>query len=108
MPKKRLSEIEELLELLARRRKMPRKRPGGTQNKLKRAARRAVWRAKRDGLLFLPECHQCICGKAADGYHHHKGYAFENWLDVMPMCRECHEREERILHERSGERLCEQ
>lgn len=30
------------------------------------------------------------CGKRANQYHHHNGYSEEHWLDVMPLCRACH------------------
>lgn len=33
---------------------------------------------------------QCSCGKQAQQYHHHKGYAPEHWLDVIPVCVKCH------------------
>ena len=33
------------------------------------------------------KCRQC--GKQAEEYHHHKGYAKENWGDVIPLCRSC-------------------
>jgi len=28
--------------------------------------------------------------KSAEEYHHHKGYAREHWLDVIPLCKKCH------------------
>ena len=34
---------------------------------------------------------KCIkCNRPANQYHHHKGYAKEYWLDVVPMCQSCH------------------
>ena len=33
------------------------------------------------------KCRQC--GKQAEEYHHHKGYAKEHWEDVIPLCRSC-------------------
>lgn len=30
------------------------------------------------------------CQKPAESYHHHKGYAPEHHLDVIPLCRDCH------------------
>ncbi len=36
----------------------------------------------------------CIaCGNPATEYHHHNGYAPEYWLDVVPMCHTCHQKE---------------
>lgn len=31
-----------------------------------------------------------ICGNAACHYHHYKGYEKEHWLDVIPLCQQCH------------------
>lgn len=33
---------------------------------------------------------KCKCGKTARHYHHYKGYAPKHWLDVIPLCFECH------------------
>jgi hypothetical protein len=33
------------------------------------------------------QCH--YCGNRAHQYHHHRGYAPEHWLDVVPACRKC-------------------
>jgi hypothetical protein len=33
-------------------------------------------------------CHYCTA--QAKDYHHHKGYAPEHWLDVVPVCIICH------------------
>lgn len=33
----------------------------------------------------------CRCGAPALHYHHYKGYARENWLDVIPLCQQCHD-----------------
>lgn len=32
------------------------------------------------------------CGERAASYHHHKGYAPDHWLTVMPLCGPCHGR----------------
>ncbi len=38
-----------------------------------------------------PDTLQCHYGAhPAEVYHHHKGYAPEHWLDVVPICRKCH------------------
>lgn len=30
------------------------------------------------------------CGKQAIQYHHHNGYEYKHWLDVIPLCIACH------------------
>jgi hypothetical protein len=35
-------------------------------------------------------CQQC--DRPATEYHHHLGYDVEHWLDVVPLCRSCHEK----------------
>lgn len=55
------------------------------------AARHAVRQAIKDGQLPHPDSLQCSCGEPAKQYHHHKGYAPEHWLDVIPVCRKCHD-----------------
>ena len=32
-----------------------------------------------------------IVGKTAVAYHHHRGYKREHFLDVVPVCHECHQ-----------------
>lgn len=55
------------------------------------AARQAVVKAIKDGRLLPPNSLQCHYGKhPAEHYHHHKGYAPEHWLDVVPVCIPCH------------------
>lgn len=54
-------------------------------------ARNAVNVAIRKGELPSPESLQClICLKPSAQYHHHKGYAPEYWLDVIALCKACH------------------
>lgn len=36
-------------------------------------------------------CH--YCPKPAQQYHHWHGYAPEHWLDVVPVCRDCHSKQ---------------
>jgi hypothetical protein len=53
----------------------------------KRAARNAVKLAISRGFLVSAStliCH--VCGQAAEHWHHHKGYAKENLLEVIPVC----------------------
>ena len=54
------------------------------------AAKVAVERAIATGKIIHFNFLQCSCGKQAKLYHHHKGYAPEHWLDVIPVCRNCH------------------
>lgn len=53
-------------------------------------ARSAVSKAIKIGKLPRPDTLKCSCGEKAKQYHHHKGYAPEHWLDVVPICRKCH------------------
>ena len=54
-------------------------------------AKNAVNKAVRTGKLPRPDTLQChYCPEQAKDYHHHKGYAPEHWLDVIPACRNCH------------------
>lgn len=42
---------------------------------------------------LLPQISTCTCvdcGAQAAEYHHHVGYEEAHWLDVIPLCRECH------------------
>jgi len=55
-----------------------------------RKARYAVRQAIKEGKLPKPNSLQCLCGKQAVQYHHHKDYAPEFWLDVIPVCIDCH------------------
>jgi hypothetical protein len=56
-----------------------------------RRARTTVNRAVRTGKLPRASTQQCVsCGQPAKEYHHHKGYAREHWLDVEPVCHQCH------------------
>lgn len=58
-------------------------------------ARSAVAHAITAGKLPKASSLQCKCGRQADEYHHHKGYAEEFHLDVVPMCAQCHRTEEK-------------
>lgn len=54
-------------------------------------AGRAVHLAIAEGRLPRLEDTPCIrCWAPATEYHHHRGYAPEHRLDVVPMCRPCH------------------
>ena len=55
-------------------------------------ARKAVRQAIINWFLRpLRNC-KCECGRQAQQYHHHKGYAKEHWTDVVPVCARCHKR----------------
>jgi len=53
-------------------------------------AKHAVENAIKTGKLPKVDSLQCACGNQAAEYHHHKGYAPEHWLDVIPVCKKCH------------------
>lgn len=56
-------------------------------------ARRTVWYAVYSGKLPRVHTLQCShCDNRAEHYHHHKGYAKEVRLDVIPLCAVCHAR----------------
>ncbi len=40
-------------------------------------------------------CEHCQEAQAAH-WHHHRGYARENWLDVVSLCLDCHGKEHRV------------
>ena len=53
-------------------------------------ARQAVREAIKSGRLPRSDTLQCSCGEPAKHHHHHKGYEPTYWLDVVPVCRSCH------------------
>ena len=54
-------------------------------------ATRAVNHAIRAGKLPRPDTFSChYCPKPAQQYHHWHGYEKEHWLDVVPVCIDCH------------------
>ncbi len=53
-------------------------------------ARKAANHAVESGQLPRIRTQTCSCGHQAQHYHHHKGYAEEHWLDVIPICIKCH------------------
>ncbi len=54
-------------------------------------ARAAVNHAVEKGRMPRARTLRCRhCGKQAHSYHHHKGYAVEHHLDVIPLCHQCH------------------
>lgn len=58
------------------------------------AARNAVNLAKQSRRLPYASDVTCVkCGKPADHYHHYLGYEPEHWLDVIPLCIDCHQEE---------------
>lgn len=57
----------------------------------KHKAHDAIVYAIKKGKLPRPDTKLChYCPKPAQEYHHHKGYAQEHWLDVIPVCIDCH------------------
>jgi hypothetical protein len=62
------------------------------------AARRVMYRTILAGKFPKPDTFHCVvCGGQASEYHHHIGYALENALAVMPVCKPCHWSWESIL-----------
>ena len=54
-------------------------------------AKSAVNNAIRDGKLPRPDTLLChYCPKPAQQYHHWRGYEPEHWLDIVPVCKQCH------------------
>ena len=67
-------------------------------------ARVAVRKAVLEGKL--PKVSSCVCikcGQEAQEWHHTKGYAPENWLDVEAVCRSCHRKIERRIQKNKRE-----
>lgn len=68
-------------------------------------AQNAVRNATRYDKLPRPDTLQChYCPAQAEQYHHHKGYAPEHWLDVVPACRNCHTK---INEKRDLQNVCD-
>ena len=62
------------------------------RDKQKIRARDAVSNAIKRGELPKVQTCQCVkCGEPATAYHHHKGYKKEHFLEVVPVCHECHQ-----------------
>ena len=53
-------------------------------------AQKAVCQAVKNGTFPPANNYQCKCGKQAEHWHHHNGYAMEHRFDVVPLCRLCH------------------
>lgn len=73
------------------------KRAKGYQNDQRRA-QTTVARAIRRGLLppaWSMVCDGCDEAQAAH-WHHHKGYDRQYWLEVTPLCLDCHGKEHRV------------
>lgn len=57
----------------------------------RRKAREAVHYAIRIGQLQLVSVQTCAdCPNPATAHHHYLGYEKQHWLDVIPLCRNCH------------------
>jgi hypothetical protein len=41
------------------------------------------------------------CNNIAIGYHHYLGYEREHWLDIIPLCRDCHIKADKELDRQS-------
>ena len=62
-----------------------------TNNREKVQAHCAVKYAIRMNRLPRASTQQCACGEPAHDWHHIHGYARENRLRVMALCRKCHQ-----------------
>lgn len=59
-------------------------------------ARTVVNNAVKRGKLLRPNTLRChYCEKQAEQYHHWRGY--KQSLDVIPICRECHQKHKRKI-----------
>lgn len=48
--------------------------------------------AIKRGDLPKVQTRSCVrCGATATAYHHHRGYKSEHFLDVIPVCHDCHQ-----------------
>jgi len=80
-------------DVVKERRKRQKEYNQQEQVKRRAASNSAVVRAVKNGTL--PHISQCICqttscNNQAQEYHHWAGYDKKNWLDVLPLCIECH------------------
>jgi len=55
-------------------------------------AKMAVANAIRRGKMAPAHKELCRCGKQAEAHHHYLGYTPEHYLDVIPLCRQCHDK----------------
>lgn len=64
-----------------------------TRHPERRKAGNAINNAIQVGKLPRPDSLQCYyCPAQAQEYHHHLGYEPKRWLDVIPVCRKCHQK----------------
>lgn len=62
----------------------------------KQKARQVIAHAvNRKAILSISECSCTRCGVQAQEYHHWS-YEQEHWLDVIPLCRSCHDKLHRM------------
>lgn len=60
-------------------------------------ARNKVNNAIASGKLPKASALPCYyCGGKASEYHHYKGYDLPNWLEVLPVCKGCHVKAEKL------------
>ena len=60
-------------------------------------ARRAVRTEIRSGRMAPAAACECVdCGAQAMDLHHHS-YEPEHWLDVVPLCRSCHQKRHQLI-----------
>jgi len=64
-------------------------------------AKNAIRIAVKTGKILKASAYKCFyCEKQGRDYHHHKGYACENHLNVIPLCSSCHNQ----IHKTSNNR----
>jgi hypothetical protein len=66
-------------------------------------AKNKVKNEVRRGRMPHVSSHLCACGRQAQVYHHHLGYAPEHWLDVTPECKSCHAKDHRMGYGQKSE-----
>jgi len=67
------------------------------QNQEKIKAQSAVYTEVCAGRIPRASTLVCIeCSNQANHYHHHNGYDEKHWLDVVPLCIDCHNKLNRL------------
>lgn len=65
------------------------------------AAAKALHKAIKAGEFPKAKELKCShCPRQAAQYHHHNGYDESHWLDVIPLCLECHKAADWVNYER--------
>jgi hypothetical protein len=68
-------------------------------------ARAAVSKATAEGTILRAKDLPCAdCGKRAQQYHHHLGYAWKNRLKIVALCILCHRKADKLMDRAKPER----